>query len=151
LEKRPKAFSYITQGVFKEKKMANCENCGNELQAGMKFCTSCGAAVSASPVKKETRQTEPAVIVQPVQQTAAEPTGQYAVISTLGWIGYFIVTAIPIVGIVMCFVWAFTDGNLNRRNYFRAALIMMAVFIVLGIIFSAVITMFIGSLSSLLY
>ena len=132
--------------------MANCENCGNKLQAGVKFCTSCGAAVSASPVKKETRQTEePAVIVQPVQQTAAEPTGQYAVISTLGWIGYFIVIVIPIVGIVMCFVWAFTDGNLNRRNFFRAVLIMMAVSIVLGIIFSAVITMYIGALGSLFY
>ena len=46
--------------------------------------------------------------------------------------------AIPIVGLVMCFVWAFGKGNLNRRNFFRATLIMMAVGIVLGIIFSLV-------------
>ena len=66
------------------------------------------------------------------------PGGQYGVISTLGWIGYFIVTAIPIVGLVMCFVWAFDKGNLNRRNFFRATLILMAVGIVLGIIFGLV-------------
>ena len=63
------------------------------------------------------------------------PGGQYAVVSTLAWLGYFIVAAIPVVGLVMCFVWAFGGGNLNRRNLFRATLILMAVGIVLGLIF----------------
>jgi hypothetical protein len=120
--------------------MANCEKCGKELQAGVKFCTSCGAAVPASPAKSAVRQMEPAATVQPVQQTAAiPPAAQNDVISTLGWIGMLIVLAVPIIGIVLYFVWAFgTGGSLNRRNYCRAALIMMAVSIVLGIIFSAV-------------
>jgi ABC-type lipoprotein release transport system permease subunit len=54
------------------------------------------------------------------------------------WLKYLIIAAIPLVGLVMCFVWAFGRGNLNRRNLFRAALILMAAGIVLGIIISVV-------------
>jgi len=53
------------------------------------------------------------------------------------WFGTLIVLIVPILGIVLYFVWAFgTGGNLNRRNYCRAVLIMMAISLVLGIIFS---------------
>jgi len=71
--------------------------------------------------------------------------GQNAVISTVEWFGTLIVLIVPIVGIVLYFVWAFgTGGNLNRRNYCRAALIMMAISIGLSIIFSVVLGGIIG-------
>jgi hypothetical protein len=59
------------------------------------------------------------------------------------------VLIVPIVGLVLYFVWAFgTGGNLNRRNYCRASLIMMAISIGLSIIFSvAFATLFAGILS----
>ena len=75
----------------------------------------------------------------PVKRARAPSSGgQSAVVSMVDWLKYLIVAAIPIVGLVMCFVWAFGKGNLNRRNLFRAALILMAAGIVLGIIFIAV-------------
>ena len=65
--------------------------------------------------------------------------GQNAVISTVEWFGTLIVLIVPILGIVLYFIWAFgSGGNPNRRNYCRAALIMMAISLVLGIIFSVV-------------
>jgi hypothetical protein len=67
---------------------------------------------------------------------ASSSGGQSAVVSTVDWLKYLIVAAIPVLGLVMCFVWAFGRGNLNRRNLFRAVLILMAAGIVLGIIFS---------------
>jgi uncharacterized membrane protein YhaH (DUF805 family) len=71
--------------------------------------------------------------------------GQNAVLSTVEWFGTLIVLIVPIVGIVVYFIWAFgTGGNLNRRNYCRAALIMMAISLVLGIIFSVVLGGIIG-------
>jgi len=72
--------------------------------------------------------------------------GQNAVISTVEWFGTLIVLIIPIVGIVIYFVWAFGTGggNLNRRNYCRAALIMMAISIGLSIIFSVALGGIIG-------
>jgi len=75
----------------------------------------------------------------PVTRARAPSSGgQSTVVSMVEWLIYLIVAAIPIVGLVMCFVWAFRGGNLNRRNYFRAALIFMAALIVLGIIFSVI-------------
>ncbi len=53
------------------------------------------------------------------------------------WLITLIVQAIPCVGIIMLFVWAFGQGNVSRRNYCRAMLIMTAIGIVLGIIFYA--------------
>ena len=74
--------------------------------------------------------------------------GQNAVISTVEWFGTLIVLIVPIVGIVIYFIWAFgSGGNPNRRNYCRAALILMAISLALGIIFSVVLRSFIGMLT----
>jgi hypothetical protein len=67
-------------------------------------------------------------------QPMPPPTGECAVVSTGGWLGTLILMAIPVIGFIMCVVWAFGGGNLNRRNFARACLIIWAVFIVLGII-----------------
>ena len=61
------------------------------------------------------------------------------VMSVGQWLLTFLVFLIPCVGIIMYFVWAFSGtGNLNRRNYCRAYLILLAVVIVLYIILFAV-------------
>ena len=50
-----------------------------------------------------------------------------------------IMTFIPCVGIILYFVWAFgKNGNINRRNYCRAYLIIMGIAIILAIIFIAI-------------
>jgi hypothetical protein len=79
------------------------------------------------------------LIMATAKKTTASSAGQSAVIGTAEWIGTLIVLIIPIVGLVLYFVWAFGSGNLNRRNYCRAALIMMAISVGLGIIFSVAI------------
>ena len=55
------------------------------------------------------------------------------------WLITLIVLAIPCVNIIMYFVWAFGNGNENRKNFCRAGLIMMAVGIVLTILLSSII------------
>jgi hypothetical protein len=65
-------------------------------------------------------------------------SGQNAVLSTVEWLGTLFVLIVPIVGIVLYFVWAFGSGNIHRRNFCRAALIMTAISIVLGLISSLV-------------
>jgi hypothetical protein len=54
------------------------------------------------------------------------------------WIITFIVLAIPLINIIMIFVWGFGSGNVSRKNYCRAililALIMIAVYIVLFLV-----------------
>jgi len=65
--------------------------------------------------------------------------GKNEVISTSGWLLNLIVFIIPIVGLVVYIIWAFGNGNLNRRNYARAALILLAAGIIIGIISSTAI------------
>jgi len=67
---------------------------------------------------------------------------------TIGdWIITFIITYIPIVGIIMLFVWAFSDGNHpSKKTWAQATLILFAIAIVLGIIFATVIISMLGSM-----
>ncbi|MCB1571851.1 hypothetical protein [Dokdonella immobilis] len=60
-----------------------------------------------------------------------------APVMSLGdWIITFIVLAIPLVNIVMLFVWAFSSGtNPNKSNFCKAYLILALVAIVLFFIF----------------
>ncbi len=59
----------------------------------------------------------------------------------------FIIFSIPVVNIIMMFVWAFgSNVNVNKKNYSRAVLIMGLIGAVLAIIFSSVI---IGALASI--
>lgn len=57
------------------------------------------------------------------------------VMSVKDWVITLIITAIPMVGFIMLFVWAFGSGtNPNKANWAKAALIMFAIMIVLYII-----------------
>ena len=53
--------------------------------------------------------------------------------SVKDWLITMLIMAIPIVGFVMLFVYAFGDnGNVNRKNWAKAQLIVLA--IVLGLV-----------------
>lgn len=61
-------------------------------------------------------------------------------LSVGNWFVTILITAIPIVGLVMLFVWAFSsDTNISKANWAKATLIWYVVGIVMaGIIFSFV-------------
>ena len=54
-------------------------------------------------------------------------------ISVGSWMGMMFVTAIPVVGLLMILVWAFTGENESRKNYFRAILSWILILMVLGV------------------
>ncbi|MEL7082971.1 MAG: hypothetical protein AAF268_01525 [Cyanobacteria bacterium P01_A01_bin.3] len=52
------------------------------------------------------------------------------------WLITFLIAAIPIVGIIMVFVWAFgSDTKPSKKAFFQAQLIVLAIAIVLGLLF----------------
>jgi len=64
-------------------------------------------------------------------------TQETSPVSMGDWIITLIVLAIPIVGIVMLFVWGFSNGtNPSKQNYCRAALILVAVVFVVWLVFA---------------
>ena len=69
---------------------------------------------------------------------ATSQAGDSAVVGTFGWLGTLILFAIPVVGFVLCIMWAFGNVNLNRRNFSRACLILSVIAIALSIVFAFV-------------
>lgn len=55
-------------------------------------------------------------------------------LTTGEWFVTILVLFLPVIGIVMHFVWAFTDGNTGRRNFCRASLLWAAIFLGLGLL-----------------
>jgi len=54
--------------------------------------------------------------------------------SVKDWLVTLIILALPLINIVMMLVWAFGGtGNINRRNYCRAGLLLFAVVLALSI------------------
>ncbi len=56
-----------------------------------------------------------------------------------GWIGRIILSCVPVVGLVMLFVWAF-GGNIqpSLKTWARAQLIFMLIFTVIALVFSII-------------
>ena len=72
------------------------------------------------------------------------------------WILTMFLSGIPIVGIIMIFVWAFGGGaKASKQNYARAVLIFALISIVIGIIssilFGAIFAAFFTSMSDSMY
>lgn len=60
-------------------------------------------------------------------------------LSVKDWLITLIIAAIPLIGFIMLFVWAFSsDTNVNKANWAKAALILFAIGIVLSILLSVV-------------
>ncbi len=55
-------------------------------------------------------------------------------ISVGTWMWMMFVTAIPIIGLIMMVVWAFTGENESRKNYFRAIFAWICIFIALIVV-----------------
>ena len=49
-----------------------------------------------------------------------------------------LVTALPLIGVIMVIVWAFTGENETRKNYFRAILAWFAVGVVAIVVLALV-------------
>ena len=66
----------------------------------------------------------------------------YPIVRTRDWMITYLITAIPVVGFIMLFVWAFSGGtNPNKANWAKAALVWMLI----GIAFSTFIIMTFGA------
>lgn len=59
-------------------------------------------------------------------------------ISVGDWLITLIVAAIPLIGVIMLFVWSFSSGTpVSKSNWAKATLILLAIMIVLYIVFFA--------------
>ncbi len=146
-----------------------CENCGSKLPEGAKFCGGCGAKTepiqpsnTAAAAPAPARPVPPPPAYTPSVQTA--PSYQQAYVHQqqnpaysgqsgceplrVGqYIGMFLLMCVPILSIILLFMWSFGSSvNPNKKNFARAMLILAAIGIILGIIFGAALTSVIGNM-----
>ena len=70
-------------------------------------------------------------------------TNQYQTVSVGEWIISYILLCLPIVNIIMMFIWAFgANAKPSKKTWARAMLIIMVVGIILSIIFSVALSAF---------
>ena len=103
-----------------------CPRCGKPLPENALFCGECGCNLNG-PAPAES--TPPAA---PVQDTAP--------LKTIDYFLMLLLLCVPLVGLIVYIVWAFSgDTNVNRRNLSRAYLIYclcgIALYIVLILLF----------------
>ena len=59
---------------------------------------------------------------------------QAPVVSISEWLVTSLIMMIPLVNLIMMFVWAFSSNtNPNKANYFKAALILFVIYLVLAV------------------
>ncbi|MGN0465764.1 MAG: hypothetical protein ACI4F9_05355 [Lachnospiraceae bacterium] len=69
-------------------------------------------------------------------------------VGVFDWILTLIILSIPCLNFIMMFLWAFASGKASKRNFMRAKLIIMLVWI---LIFVILVLNFSGELSEILY
>ncbi len=82
-------------------------------------------------------QTPPTTPVQPIQA---------GIVGIGDWILTLIIMIIPLVNIIMLFVWAFGGGtNPSKANWAKASLILVLIGIILGVVMFGAIASFIAT------
>ena len=129
--------------------MSKCPNCGTE-SAGA-FCPKCGAAV---PQTAPAPAPAPNPTINVIQQTRPEITekdlpDKYKPLSPWAYFGYSILLSLPIVGIILLFVYTFSTKNINRRNWVRSFWCWLLICVILWVI-ALVIAFATGSMDKLM-
>ncbi len=142
--------------------MAFCESCGVQLTDQEKFCHNCGNQTTGQAQVKTpqpvpgnnpggqqytqtgTQQFTPAYMPPPQNNTYPGQYNQSSLTTPLSvgqYILTFILLGIPLVNIILLFVWSFgNDVNVNKKSFCRAVLIIVIVATILSVILGSVIT-----------
>ena len=140
-----------------------CTECGAKLKDGAAFCSECGAKVPAGKQPGAAPETPPQTQAQPAaaEQQTYQPRQTYTVpvstppavqpVSTAYYFWMMLLFAIPVIGLIVCLVTAFSGEDASRKNFSRAALIWILVAIVLSIIVAIAIAAVGGSIMNILF
>ena len=140
-----------------------CTECGAKLKDGAAFCSECGTKVPAGKQPGAAPETPPQTQEQPAtaEQQTYQPRQTYTVpvstppavqpVSTAYYFWMMLLFAIPVVGLIVCLVTAFSGDDTSRKNFSRAVLIWILVAIVLSIIVAIAIAAVGGSIMNILF
>ncbi|MDO4732750.1 MAG: zinc ribbon domain-containing protein [Bacillota bacterium] len=120
-----------------------CTECGTVLSSETKFCTNCGAAVPDPEDSSPWKETEAYIsshragessniIYSPAfgKEEAELPPPQgskYEVIGTGGFVGILLLLGIPVLGLILCIIWACGGCRKISKTYLARAFLILHV------------------------
>ncbi|MBQ7956890.1 MAG: zinc ribbon domain-containing protein [Clostridia bacterium] len=125
-----------------------CNKCGALCQDNTMFCTSCGNRLAAQqqPQQSQQQSNQP-VYQQPQNNYYQQPpvmnggqpmqyqTQKTEPVTSIGkYLLWWLIGLIPLIGFILTIVFAVDKSDMNRANFFRAQLIIMAIGVLLGIL-----------------
>lgn len=134
-----------------------CSNCGKQLEEGLTICEDCAIEINQQQQQPK-KESEFQQQVYNTQTNYNRPNYQHSnyqqpyggfdtekPISVGQYMGIILLRFVPIVGLILYIIWAFSsDININKRNLCRAflllPLILIAVYIIIVIIITAILT-----------
>ena len=129
-----------------------CKQCGRYMKENETVCPLCGTLQDTPPAQQTetagegeaysySQQAAPA----PVYQSGKpEPEAESTVVSTVEWVWSILLSAVPLVNLVVLIIWGFGGGTAaSKRNWARAQLILVAV----GTVFSILMMVLLASLA----
>ncbi|WMI81624.1 hypothetical protein [Anaerotignum sp. MB30-C6] len=103
-----------------------CNQCGHDVGQEDLYCINCGIFLEKN-VNGSGKG----------QQKTPSKDGSNAPLSLGDYMFIGLILMIPIVNLIVLFIWAFDKyGNLNRKNLAKAGLIYLGIFTVMTIVFS---------------
>lgn len=130
-----------------------CSNCGKQLEEGLTICEDCAIEINQQQQQQPKKESEFQQQVYNTQTNYNRPNYQQPYggfdtekpISVGQYMGIILLRFVPIVGLILYIIWAFSsDININKRNLCRAflllPLILIAVYIIIVIIITAILT-----------
>lgn len=123
-----------------------CKNCGTHLNNEATVCHNCGVEVE----RGERRERKMRVYKQPGGADGSKPNKKGGnnnppAMSLVQYIYMLVITAVPVFGIVMAFMWAFNKkDNPNRKNLAGAILVADGIILIVFVIISVVFNKFIA-------
>lgn len=122
-------------GYTSEPHVNRCPRCGKEMPEGALFCGECGFRLDAN-------YTQPYTL--PPQ--SFQPSRDETPLKTIDYLVLMILSSVPLLGWILLLVWAFSSNtNVNRRNFCRAQLIMVAINLLASVLLVAMYAILLGS------
>lgn len=115
-----------------------CPKCGKKNIEEALFCCACGNKFAESVAANAPIAVEPAAVTatEPIDSELELAADSQQIINVGDWILMWFIMSLPIAGLIMTIVWAFSKRNRTRANFCKAALIVAAIITVLTLLFS---------------
>ncbi|MCL2087760.1 MAG: hypothetical protein FWH05_09255 [Oscillospiraceae bacterium] len=128
--------------------MRYCPKCNSSSPDGAMFCAGCGERIEGNNSEPSVNDLYPSVENNIHYQTNYGRKEPDPHVSVGDWMLTVLIMGLPIVGLVMLFVWAFgNDTKVSKANFAKASLIWMGISIVLAFLFGAALMGMVASFS----